>query len=71
MKKDRIGRCELCCREEIELTAHHLVPKDKGGVHGATALLCRACHRQIHAMYSNSELALQFFPFSGCSQMRS
>ena len=54
-----VGTCELCGREEVERTVHHLVPKDEGGTHGATAWLCKACHRQIHALYSNKELAVR------------
>lgn len=56
-RKDKQGICELCGREVEERTVHHLTPKDKGGAHKDTALLCRACHRQIHALFTNKELA--------------
>ncbi|WP_409304537.1 HNH endonuclease [Peribacillus sp. SCS-155] len=53
------GVCELCERENIELTVHHLTPREEGGSHLPTAMLCKACHKQIHAMYSNRELAIR------------
>ncbi|MFA9555724.1 HNH endonuclease [Evansella sp. AB-rgal1] len=49
--------CELCGRSEVETTVHHLVPKEKGGTFGATANLCIPCHKQIHALYTNEEIA--------------
>jgi 5-methylcytosine-specific restriction enzyme A len=49
--------CELCGRNEVETTIHHLLPKEMGGTHGATAHLCIPCHRHIHALYTNSEIA--------------
>jgi len=52
--------CPLCERK-IPLSqrdAHHLVPKSKGGRH--TEYLHRICHRQIHALFSETELARQF-----------
>jgi hypothetical protein len=54
-----MGICELCDRDEIELTVHHLTPKEKGGTFLPTALLCKACHKQIHAIYTNKELAVR------------
>ncbi|WP_347861205.1 HNH endonuclease [Salimicrobium sp. PL1-032A] len=49
--------CELCWRYPVKTTEHHLIPKQHGGVHGPTAQLCSPCHRQIHALFSNQELA--------------
>ena len=59
-----IGPCALCKRE-TPLTEHHLTPKQatrrKSKRHrsdlGPTLLLCMACHKQIHKLYSNRELA--------------
>lgn len=51
--------CELCGRKGVEITIHHLIPKKEGGKDMATANLCIPCHRQIHALYSNRELALR------------
>ncbi|MFS0782934.1 HNH endonuclease [Bacillus sp. 1P06AnD] len=56
-KKENKGKCELCGREETELTVHHLTPKELGESFLPTALLCIACHKQIHAIYTNEELA--------------
>jgi hypothetical protein len=38
--------------------AHHLVPKSKGG--RETVHLHRICHRQIHAVLTEAELARQY-----------
>lgn len=52
--------CPLCQREipPSEQDAHHFVPKSKGG--RETRLLHRICHRQIHALLSETELARHF-----------
>ncbi|MCD5325007.1 MULTISPECIES: HNH endonuclease [Pontibacillus] len=49
--------CELCGRSPLETTEHHLVPRQFGGAEGPTADLCKACHKQIHALFTNAELA--------------
>ncbi|WP_226576831.1 HNH endonuclease [Halobacillus litoralis] len=49
--------CDLCHRYPVKTTEHHLIPKQFGGVEGPTAMLCTACHRQIHALFTNEELA--------------
>ncbi len=51
------GCCELCERENVATTIHHLLPKDEGGTFAETANLCIPCHKQIHALYTNKELA--------------
>jgi len=61
-------RCELCGRAVVSLTVHHLVPRSrlarlsrlKKGEATPLADLCPACHRQIHALFSNRELADEF-----------
>lgn len=52
--------CPLCGREipPAEQDAHHFVPKSKGG--RETQLLHRICHRQIHALLSENELARHY-----------
>ncbi|WP_280768829.1 HNH endonuclease [Salipaludibacillus daqingensis] len=55
----QMGRCELCERESVILTEHHLIPKEEGGAHLKTAFLCKPCHKQIHHLYTNKELALR------------
>ena len=59
-----IGTCELCLREEIETTIHHLIPREMGGAMLETANLCYACHKQIHALYTNEELAARLHKIS-------
>lgn len=49
--------CELCLREVERYTVHHLVPRAEGGRFGPTARLCATCHRQLHAMFTESTLA--------------
>ncbi len=57
-KKPRVlGDCELCLRNNVEITIHHLTPKELGGSFLPTAKLCLPCHKQIHALYTNVELA--------------
>jgi len=46
--------CPLCEREVPELTEHHLVPRSRGGLD--TVGICRDCHRQLHALFSNKLL---------------
>lgn len=52
--------CPLCGRfiPEDQQDAHHLVPKSKGG--RLTIILHRICHRQIHALLSERELAATY-----------
>lgn len=63
--------CELCSRAAA-LTRHHLIPKalhDKPYVQKrysreqritATLWVCRACHNQIHRLFSEKDLALTY-----------
>lgn len=52
--------CPLCEREipPSVRDLHHLVPKLKGGKE--TQSLHRICHRQIHALFTESELAQHY-----------
>lgn len=52
--------CPLCQRPipDAQKDAHHLVPKSRGGRH--TEYLHRICHRQVHALFSETELARQY-----------
>ncbi|WP_121613040.1 HNH endonuclease [Mesobacillus foraminis] len=52
-----MGTCELCSRNDVETTVHHLLPKEMGGTFEPTANLCIPCHKQIHALYTNAEIA--------------
>lgn len=51
--------CPICERKipHSQKDAHHLVPKSKGGK--TTQYLHRICHRQIHALFSETRLAKQ------------
>ena len=49
--------CQLCLRESPRLTVHHLIPRARGGRFGPKAQLCSTCHRQLHALFSESTLA--------------
>lgn len=52
-------RCELCEREGVILTKHHLLPREEGGKEEHIAMICPDCHKHIHALYTNKELALR------------
>ena len=49
--------CPICEREipPAQMYAHHLIPRSKGGKE--TQYLHRICHRQIHALFTETELA--------------
>lgn len=68
----RLTHCEMCDRDWVPLTYHHLIPKQvhakvlKRGWHeesqlGNVAWLCRACHSFVHKMAGNEELAREWF----------
>ncbi|APX16197.1 HNH endonuclease [Phaeobacter inhibens] len=55
--------CPLCQRPiptEVAQSLHHLIPKLKGGKGGPTVLLHNICHKEIHAAFSEAELARSF-----------
>ena len=53
------SRCSLCEREVPRemITLHHLRPREKGGKAEHRTPLCRPCHKQLHAVFSNADLA--------------
>jgi hypothetical protein len=57
---DDVVICPLCDREipPAQRDAHHLVPKSKGG--RQTKFLHRVCHRQVHALLTETELARHY-----------
>lgn len=68
----KASECEICGRDWIPLTYHHLIPQSthekclKRGWHEeweleAVAWLCRACHSFVHKIASNEELAREWF----------
>ena len=54
---DPADPCALCGRAVARLTKHHLRPRSEGGVE--TERLCGACHRQVHALFTNRTLAVE------------
>lgn len=55
-----MDECPLCRRKIPigHIDKHHLVPRLKGGK--GTQKLHRICHRQIHALFTESELAKKY-----------
>ena len=55
-------QCKLCNRQILidNDSEHHLVPKSRGGSHGSTVTLHEMCHKQIHALFSERELAISY-----------
>jgi 5-methylcytosine-specific restriction endonuclease McrA len=56
IKTDELSICNLCDRPiPSDLRdVHHLIPKSRGGV--VTVFLHRACHKQVHALLTETEL---------------
>jgi hypothetical protein len=52
--------CPLCTRliPPAQQDKHHLIPKLKGGTE--TQVLHRICHRQLHALFTEPELAQKY-----------
>ncbi len=52
--------CPLCERPipPAQQDAHHLIPKSRGG--RDTQVMHRICHRQIHALFTETQLARQY-----------
>ncbi|KAK4157701.1 hypothetical protein C8A00DRAFT_11515 [Chaetomidium leptoderma] len=70
--KDQAEGCEICGRDWINLSYHHLIPRMvhdkvvKRGWHRADELqnvawLCGACHRFVHRFRGHEELAREYF----------
>ncbi|KAI9934198.1 hypothetical protein ASPWEDRAFT_170176 [Aspergillus wentii DTO 134E9] len=68
----RTDACEICERDWIPLSYHHLIPRGvhakvaKRGWHdewmlNSVAWLCRACHSFVHRMAGNEELAREWY----------
>jgi hypothetical protein len=59
---DNPTTCDLCGRKVPPglITLHHLTPRQKGGKAEHRTPLCRPCHKQIHATFSNTQLVQAF-----------
>ena len=67
-----MDKCELCEREDMELTFHHLIPKCQHGKKSIKKMfdreemqtrgidVCRDCHPMIHKFISNKDLARKY-----------
>lgn len=47
--------CERYVPREL-ITLHHLKPRERGGKAEHRTPLCKPCHKQLHATYTNKEL---------------
>lgn len=62
----KTGTCVLCERSGLEVTGHHLIPRMRHNKkvkrettlveRNTKILLCRPCHSQLHALFSEKEL---------------
>ncbi|KAI1809229.1 YisB protein [Poronia punctata] len=70
--RDDVDGCEICGRDWINLSYHHLIPRFvhvkavKRGWHREcdlqnVAWLCGACHRFVHRFASHEDLARKFY----------
>ena len=61
MGSDKWETCSLCERSVPAnlITLHHLKPKSRGGQAEHRTPLCKPCHKQLHATYTNKELDLK------------
>lgn len=64
-----MANCELCDRDCLKLTEHHLVPrqetkrkkkKNRADL-GPTIDICSPCHKQVHTLFTNKELAANLY----------
>jgi hypothetical protein len=65
----REGRCELCGRDQVALTRHHLIPRcrhdkprtrrkfERNEMLTEIAMLCRPCHSACHRALSEKQMA--------------
>ncbi len=64
--------CSLCHRELLSISTHHLIPRSlhknkkikkiflRSQLH-AILTLCLVCHKQIHAIFTEKELANKYY----------
>lgn len=59
--KEIIGKCPICNRDMIKgpsIDEHHFIPKSKKGKE--KEFLHKTCHRFIHALFTENELAKKY-----------
>lgn len=72
VERHKATDCEICGRDWVPLTYHHLVPRAahakalRRGWHAeadlqAAAWLCRACHSFVHRLEGNEALAREYY----------
>jgi 5-methylcytosine-specific restriction endonuclease McrA len=66
------GVCELCGRNGVLLTRHHLIPRTRHGSKSARKRfnrktmveeilwVCRPCHNQVHVLFAEKELEREY-----------
>ena len=72
--RTRITACELCGREGLKLTEHHLIPRavhrksryqrmyDKEDMLTRKLLVCRPCHNAIHRCVPDEKVLAAVYP---------
>ena len=66
------GVCELCGRDAVRVTRHHLIPRtrhhnkhtqrmfSREDMTSRILLVCHPCHKQIHAVFNEKDLEREF-----------
>lgn len=72
--RDRVEACELCGREGLKLTEHHLIPRavhrksryqrmyDREDMLTRKLLVCRPCHNAIHRCVPDEKELARVYP---------
>lgn len=71
MEEGNVSTCELCKREGVITTRHHVIPRRVHKIKwfkkkytreemNHTIDLCTACHKQIHIFFDHKALARDF-----------
>jgi 5-methylcytosine-specific restriction protein A len=60
---EKLITCSICNVEypKPDTSKHHVMPKLKGGRNGRIEKACGTCHGQIHALFTEKELASMTF----------
>jgi len=66
------GTCEMCLRDGVKLTRHHMIPRtthkrkrtrkqhSREDMRGRILMICGGCHNQIHVLLTERELADEY-----------